>query len=172
MSEHNQFCTFWVGDSCLGLEVTRIQEILVDKTLTPVPLAPPLIGGLVNIRGEIGIALDMRRLLESSGTDTATSVSSTVLTLAGDERVGLLVERAGDVVEVAEDLREATPETVKGAVRELISGVYKLEDCLLLALDADRVITRAQTEVSRGGFSEVETSIVGRADKPSGEGMH
>ena len=54
-----QYCTFWVGDLFIGIEVSRVQEVLNHSSITPVPLAPSHVKGLINLRGNIVTAIDM-----------------------------------------------------------------------------------------------------------------
>jgi purine-binding chemotaxis protein CheW len=131
-----QICTFYIGDLFLGLEVTQVQEVLRDYPITTVPLAPESVRGLINLRGQIVSAVDLRARL---GVDEGPSGPTTAVVL--DTKGGLLslvVDRAGDVVEVDEPEFEKPPDTLKGEARRLIRGTYKLEHQLLLMLDVDR----------------------------------
>ncbi len=130
------FCTFHVGDLFLGIEVGRIQEVLRDSVISAVPKAPSAIRGLINLRGQIVTAVDLRTRFGLP--DRGSQDSSTILVFDGaDELLGLVVDRAGDVVEVEDDHFEEPPDTLKSDSRRLIRGAYKLEDRLLLVLDAD-----------------------------------
>jgi purine-binding chemotaxis protein CheW len=130
------FCTFHVGDLFLGIEVEKIQEVLRDSVVTSVPKAPSAIRGLINLRGQIVTAVDLRTRFGLPSGDS--DGNSTVLVLDGaDELLSLVVDRAGDVVEVEEDRFEEPPDTLKSDSRRLIRGAYKLEHRLLLVLDAD-----------------------------------
>jgi purine-binding chemotaxis protein CheW len=107
--------------------------------LTGVPLAPPTVAGLINLRGQIVVAVDMRRRLElTPRADDRQSMN--VVVRHQDNVVSLLVDEIGDVISVAEDCFEEPPETLEGVVRNLIHGAYKLEDRLLLLLDAEEVL--------------------------------
>jgi len=102
-------------------------------------LAPPVIGGLINLRGQIVTAVDLRkRLLLQPRPETELPMNVVVRT--GDGAVSLLVDEIGDVVEVEESSYEATPDTLQGIGHELVRGVYKLKDRLLLLLDTERAI--------------------------------
>lgn len=143
-----QFCTFHVGDLFLGIEVERIQEVLRDAVITPVPLAPPEVRGLINLRGQIVTAIDLRRRfgLEDPSTD---ATPTTLVLRFDDELVSLVADRAGDVVEVGEEVFEDPPDTLKGERRRLIRGAFKLENRLLLALD----VANALAIGKKGGAS-------------------
>lgn len=133
-----QFCTFHVGDLFLGIEVERVQEVIRDSDITPVPTAPPWIRGLINLRGQIVTAIDLGTRFGKIDSDDE---SSTVLVLdAGSTLLSFVVDRAGDVVEVDEESFEPPPDTLKGDARRLIKGTYKLQKNLLLVLDVEHAL--------------------------------
>ncbi len=139
MGETRQFCTFYLGKSFFGVDVKHVQEVLRYQELRRVPLAPQMIRGLINLRGQIVIALDLRCRL-GLGEPTADSRPINVLVRTADGAVSLLVDEIGDVVEVTDEDFEAPPDTVTGVARELIVGAYKLPEQLLLILDADKTV--------------------------------
>jgi purine-binding chemotaxis protein CheW len=132
-------CTFDVDSLFIGIEISRIQEILRPQPVTPVPLASSAILGLMSLRGQIVPVINLaERLgvaLQHGGTE-----AFNVLIRAEDGPVSLLVDRVGDVVEVSPDAFEPAPDTLRSALRPLIRGAYKLERRLLLALDAEAAI--------------------------------
>ena len=133
-------CPFKAGGTWLGVEVARVQEILRTRATTPVPLAPPVVAGLVNLRGQIITAIDLRQRLElgepAQGRDPAQ-----VVVHGAEGAISLLVDEVGDVLQVSEEDFEPPPPTLTGAARELIGGAWKLPDRLLLALDIDAAVT-------------------------------
>ena len=139
MADRHQYCTFYAGGYYFGLEVLRVQEILRYQEMTRVPLAPPVVRGLINLRGQIVTAIDLRRRLGLSERP-ADQAPLNVVVQTDDGAVSLLVDEIGDVLEVSETLFEPPPETLQGTARQLIRGAYKLNDRLLLLLDTDRVL--------------------------------
>jgi purine-binding chemotaxis protein CheW len=135
-----QFSTFSVADHFFGIEVVSVQEVIRHQEMTPVPLAPPEISGLINLRGQIVTAIDLRRRLALPDRD-AGRLPMNVVVRTDDASVSLLVDEIGDVLEVDEDTFERPPETLEGVARSLIRGAYKLEGRLLLVLDTERVMT-------------------------------
>ena len=134
-----QFATFFVDGLFFGIDVLEVQEVLRYQEMTRVPLAPEVIEGLINLRGQIVTAIDMRRRLKlRPRTDGRTPMNTVVRTEEG--AVSLLVDEIGDVVEVADSTFEEAPDTLKGVGRDLIRGVYKLKERLLLLLDTERAI--------------------------------
>jgi len=136
---HDQFCTFYVRGMFLGLEVTCIQEVIRYQPLTVVPLTDPVIAGLMNLRGQIVTAIDLRHRLGLPPRDAGERPLNVVVRTP-DGAVSLLVDEIGDVIEVSDDVFEPPPETLGGDARALIRGAYKLKDRLLLVLDAARTI--------------------------------
>ena len=139
MAPEGQFCTFFVRGMYFGLEVTCIQEVIRYQPLTVVPLTSNVIAGLINLRGQIVTALDLRKRL-GLGELPADQLPMNIVVQTTDGPVSLLVDEIGDVVEVSEKAFEPPPPTLKGPARELIRGAYKLKDRLLLVLDTEKAI--------------------------------
>lgn len=140
MSQTKQFCTFTLNGLLFGVEVLTVQEVLRHQPMTRVPLASPTVRGLINLRGQIVTALDLRRRLDLP--DRADGIKPmNVVVRTGDCAVSLLVDEIGDVVEMADDIFELPPETLTGMARELVRGVYKMKDRLLLILDTEKTVT-------------------------------
>lgn len=137
MSNTRQFCTFYLNGLYFGVEVLQVQEVLRYQQMTRVPLAPPTIQGLINLRGQIITAVDLRHRLELPPRPEAQLPMNVVVRAAGGA-ISLLVDEIGDVVEINDDVFERPPETLRGVARELVSGVYKLKERLLLVLDTDK----------------------------------
>jgi purine-binding chemotaxis protein CheW len=137
-----QFATFFVDGLFFGVEVLQVQEVLRYQEMTPVPLAPEVIEGLINLRGQIVTAVDIRRRLKlQPRPDGQTPMNTVVRTAEG--AVSLLVDEIGDVVEVEAETFEVPPDNVDPAAREFLRGVYKLKDRLLLILDTEKIIDLA-----------------------------
>ena len=139
MADAHQFCTFYLDGHYFGLDVLKVQEIIRYQEMTRVPLAPAVVRGLINLRGQIVTAIDLRRRLDLSDRP-ADQLPLNVVVRTDDGAVSLLVDEIGDVLEVPEELFERPPETLKGTARELIRGAYKLPDRLLLILDTERTV--------------------------------
>ena len=139
-AEARQLCTFFLHGLYLGVDVTRVQEVIRYQAMTRVPLAAPEVRGLINLRGQIVTALELRtRLALPPRPDTEKPMNVVIRT--GNSTVSLLVDEIGDVVDVREDAFERVPETLPSAMRELFQGVYKLSPRLLLVLDPERAVS-------------------------------
>ena len=139
MSADRQLCTFTLDGLSLGIDVREVQEVMTHHDMTRVPRAAAVVRGLINLRGQIVPALDLRRRLKLNEAPVGWQPMSVVVHGA-DGPVSLLVDEIGDVVQVSEEDFERRPETLTGVARELIQGAYKLEGQLLLVLDTARVL--------------------------------
>lgn len=140
MSTRQQLCTFFLDDLYFGVEVQKVQEVIRYQEMTRVPLAQPVVRGLINLRGQIVTAIDMRRRLGLPAL-AADQLPMNVVIRTDDGPVSLLVDEIGDVLEVDQDSYDPPPETLRGATRDLIKGAYKLNGRLLLTLDSDRAVS-------------------------------
>ena len=137
MATSEQFCTFFLDGKLFGVPVPRVQEVIRFHEMTPVPLAPPMVEGMINLRGQIVVAIDLRKKLSLSlRKDDELPVNVVVRSVDG--AVSLMVDEIGDVVEAEASTFEAPPETLQGAVREMILGVHKLEGRLMHVLDTEK----------------------------------
>lgn len=135
-----QFATFWVDGLFFGVEVDQVQEVIRYQEMTRVPLAPPVVSGLINLRGRIVTALDLRRRLHLHERPAGTLPMNVVVRTEDGGGLSLLVDEIGDVIEVEERSFEPPPESLRGEARRLIDGVYKLEGGLMHVLAAAKVM--------------------------------
>jgi len=139
MNASQQFCTFFLDGLFFGVEVENVQEVIRHQPTTRVPLAPEVLGGLINLRGQIVAAVDLRRRLEMPPRQ-ASQAPMNVVVRTDDGAVSLLVDEIGDVVEMEETDFENPPDTLRGMARELIRGAFKLKGKLLLLIDTEKAL--------------------------------
>lgn len=139
MSSSQQFCTFFLDGHVFGTPVPKVQELIQYQEMTRVPLAPAVISGMINLRGQIVSAIDLRCRLGLPARPQG-QLPMNVVVRTDEGAVSLLVDEIGDVIEVQEEALESPPETLQGFAREVVRGVYKLSDRLLLAVDIDRIV--------------------------------
>ncbi len=134
-----QLCTFTVAGQDFGVEVRRVQEVLRHQEMTRVTLARRDIRGLINLRGQIVMAIDLRSCLGlPQGPPDAPPMNLVIRT--DDGPVSLLVDRISDVIDVDEATAEATPPNLSGPARDFVRRTYPLAGGLLLLLDTDAVL--------------------------------
>jgi purine-binding chemotaxis protein CheW len=137
--ETRQLATFTVDTLLFGVEVCQVQEVIRYQEMTAVPLAARGAAGLINLRGEVVTAIDLRTRLGLPRRPDGTMPMNVVVRV-DDEPVSLLVDAIGDVAQVCSDQFEEPPETMTGPGRSLVLGAYKLYGQLLLALDVARAV--------------------------------
>lgn len=140
MSTSRQFCTFYLDHELFGLDVLCVQEIVRQQSLTRVPLAHRVVRGLINLRGQIVTALDLRRRLDLPDREESQEAMNVVVQM-DDGPVSLLVDDIGDVLELGDAHFEHPPETLRGPARDLIHGAYKLPDRLLTILNLKKIVS-------------------------------
>jgi purine-binding chemotaxis protein CheW len=133
-----RYSTFYVDSLFFGVDVLEVQEVLRSQEMTRVPLAAEVIQGLINLRGQIVTAIDMRRRL---GLSPRTGGVPTNMVVRSEEgAVSLLVDEIGDVLSVGTDTFEPPPENMAAVHRALVEGVHKLDGRLVLVLNRERVL--------------------------------
>lgn len=138
--ELQKYCTFYLDKYYFGIEVEQVQEIIRFQEITPVALAPEVVKGLINLRGQIVTAVDLRRLLElPERAEDEVPMNIVVRTPVG--AFSLLADRIGDVLELADGSFESPPDNLEGMARELIQRAYKLDGVLLLTMAIEKVVS-------------------------------
>jgi purine-binding chemotaxis protein CheW len=135
----SQYVTFDLEDTLYGVEVSWVQEVLRPHTRTRIPQSPATVSGLVNLRGQVVLTVDLRTRLEMAPRPEGVDPMMVVVQVGG-EPVSLLVDRIGDVVGADDDTYAPPPDTLDTATRALVTGAHKLDDQLLLLLDVERAV--------------------------------
>ena len=134
-----QLCTFELDNHLFGVEAQCVQEVIRYQEMTCVPKAIPAVVGLINLRGQIVTAIDLRTRLDLRPRELDRKPMNVVVR-SDDGAVSLLVDQIGDVIEVNDASFEEPPDTLGGTARSLIKGAYKLDNRLLLLLDCDLAV--------------------------------
>lgn len=136
---NQQYCTFRLDSLTCGIEVERVQEVLRYQRPTRVPLANPVVRGLINLRGRIVPALDLRTRMGLPLLPPEQEPMNLVVRTP-DGILSLLVDEIGGVIDLGDDTFELPPATLPRSARALIRGAHKLHSQLLLVLDTDEVL--------------------------------
>ncbi|NHA00560.1 chemotaxis protein CheW [Nocardioides sp. W3-2-3] len=148
-----QYCTFWVADLFFGVAVDEVQEVLRHQPMTPVPRADEAVTGLINLRGQIVTAVDLRVRL-GLPPRAAEQVPMNVIVRSRGEVVSLLVDDIGDVIDpgrMGGVDAQPVPSNMPRGVQDVVRGVRPLPDAILLVLDADRAVDVATAPDNPGG---------------------
>lgn len=139
---NQQFCTFFINKIYFGIDILQVQEVIRFTKITPVPLAPPDILGLINLRGKIVTIIDIKSRLQMNQNIKNYENNYNIILNNKLELVSLIVDEIGDVVEVAENEFEPPPATLKAEISSLLQGAYKLQDKFLLILNVDKALAQ------------------------------
>jgi purine-binding chemotaxis protein CheW len=134
-----QLATFRLDEQVYGVDVAGVQEVLRSQARTRVPLAPPAIAGLINLRGQVLTAIELREQLGLAPRPDGVEPMVVVIRI-GSDPVALLVDSIGAVIDVEDGQFEDPPDTLTGPARDFILGAYKLDDHLLLSLDVHKAV--------------------------------
>ncbi|MEO1090099.1 MAG: chemotaxis protein CheW [Pseudomonadota bacterium] len=145
-----ELVSVWLGKQLVGLPVAEVQDILGSQTITRVPQAATEVAGVLNLRGRIVTAIDLRSRLGMPPRDKAAAGMSIVVEHRG-EHYSLLIDRVGEVLEAPMDRYEADTSTLSGGWREVATGVIRLDSQLLVVLDVGRVLQLTDVAPVRAG---------------------
>lgn len=138
MTTATQLCTFHVDDLLFAIEVVRIQEVIRFEQITGIPLSSKVVRGLINLRGQIVTAVDLRSRLGLPPLDEDDEAPMNVVIRLEEGLISIIVDNIGDVLEVDESAFEHPPPTLPTHLRRVVDAVCKLPDRLLLVLDPER----------------------------------
>lgn len=134
-----EMVTFYLGGGLCGMDILRVQEINKLLEMTPVPLAPEYVNGILNLRGQIITIIDLGKRLGLSSTRLSDE-SRNIVVDSENEYIGLLVDRISDVVRADWDNVEQPPANIGGILGKFFEGVFKTENSLIGILDVDEVL--------------------------------
>jgi purine-binding chemotaxis protein CheW len=135
----SDYVTVTIGEHLFGLPIARVQDVFVPDRLTRVPLAPPEVAGILNLRGRVLTAIDMHPRLALGTRPAGCKVMAVGIEFKG-ESYGLLVDEVGEVISLADGERLAKPANLDARLGRMATGVYRLKDELLIVLDIDSVL--------------------------------
>lgn len=140
LDDESQYVSFWIADQLIGVPVNSVQEVLNPQTIAPTPLARPEIAGLLNLRGQIVTAVNLRCRLGLPARSPDQPSMNVVVRYRG-ESYSLLVDEVGEVINVSGQELEPTPRTVDRLWKAFTAGVFRLEDRLFVILDVPALLT-------------------------------
>lgn len=134
-----EYVTAVIGGQLFGLPILEVQDVFAVNRMTRVPLAPPEIAGLLNLRGRVVTVVDLRRRFGfNQGSDKSQRMAIGVE--SNGESYGLLIDSIGEVMRLDAEVCEPVPVNLDPALAEVVSGVYRLDGRLLLVADVRRIL--------------------------------
>jgi purine-binding chemotaxis protein CheW len=140
MSEHIEYVTVMIGGQLFGLPINRVQDVFMPDAITRVPLAPSEIAGVLNLRGRIVTAIDMRCRLGLPRREQSDRTLYAVGVETKGESYGLIIDSVGEVLNLPKDRLDPNPVNLDRRWVGISGGVYRLDGQLLVVLDVDRVL--------------------------------
>jgi purine-binding chemotaxis protein CheW len=137
-----EYVTVMIGGQLFGLPISRVQDVFMPDRITRVPLSAPEIAGVLNLRGRIVTAIDMRRRLGLPPRTDDKPAMAVGIEFKG-ESYGLLIDTVGEVMKLGEDTREPNPVNLDGRLARVSGGVHRLDGQLMVILDVDHVLNTA-----------------------------
>jgi purine-binding chemotaxis protein CheW len=139
MAANKKYASFYLNGICFGVPIENVQEVLEFQEITPIPLSPPVLPGIINLRGQILTTIDLKARLELTGAEEQTDTMMIVVRTS-EGPMNLIVDKIGSVLDVDSERFEKPTETLKPGVRAVTSHVCKLDGYLLLVLDTEKII--------------------------------
>ena len=134
-----EYVTTMIGGQLFGLPISRVQDVFMPERLTRVPLASGDVAGVLNLRGRIVTAINMRARLGLPKEEGDRPPMAVGVDLRG-ESYGLLIDSIGEVLKLADDSREVNPVNLDPRMAKMSAGVHRLDGQLMVVLDVDRVL--------------------------------
>jgi purine-binding chemotaxis protein CheW len=134
-----EYVTAMIGGQLFGLPIARVQDVFMPERLTRVPLATSDVAGVLNLRGRIVTAIDMRARLGLPKNEDGRPPMAVGVDLRG-ESYGLLIDAIGEVLKLPDDGREVNPVNLDPRMAKMAGGVHRLDGQLMVVLDVDRVL--------------------------------
>jgi purine-binding chemotaxis protein CheW len=135
----NQYVSFWIDGQLLGVPVSSVQEVLNPQQIARTPQARPEIAGLLNLRGQIVTAVNLRKRMNLPDRDEDQPDLNVVVRHKG-ESFSLLVDEVGDVINVSSETMEPVPHTLDAHWKSMTDGVFRLEDRLFIILNVNAAL--------------------------------
>jgi len=138
-SRLNDYLIVVIAEQRFGIPVLQVQDVLREQVVTKIPLSPPEVSGSLNLRGRIVTAINVRRRLNLEDVDNNAETMSVVIEHEG-ELFSLIIDSVGDVLGIDRDLIEKSPSTLDSTWRDISTGIYQLEDELLVIMDVSKLL--------------------------------
>ncbi len=148
-AEELQLVSFIILGRRLGVDITRVREIIREQEVTKVPQSPPFLEGVINLRGLVIPVIDMPRRFGLQGQKHTKSTRIVVLEIK-DMVVGFVVDSVSEVMRIPASIVQETPSVISGAGSQFIQGIAQVNDRLLIVLEADSLLDEQELSQLEG----------------------
>ena len=143
-----QYLTIFLGKKVFGIPILQVQDVLASQKLTRIPLAPKAIAGVLNLRGRIVTAINLRVRLEEE-VFSGPALEMSVVVEHGGALFSLIVDNVGEVLTLSDESMEDLPVTLDKFWRDIANGVYQLDGRIMIILDIDKVLDLGHHEAEK-----------------------
>lgn len=143
----NDFVTIWLDGQMCGIPVLEVHDVLSKQVITKVPQAPAAVAGVLNLRGQIVTAIDLRKRLGLNDRDDENEQMNVVVEFHG-EPYSLIIDKVGDVLSLSEEAFERNPVTLDICWQNVSNGIFRLEKELLVILDIEKLLSIGEAKAA------------------------
>lgn len=144
-NDNKDYVTIRLAGQLCGIPVLEVHDVLSEQIITSVPLAPPAVAGVLNLRGRIVTAINLRKRLGLKDKESGGENMSIVVEYEG-EPYSLLIDGVGDVLSFSEDSFERNPVTLDPCWQDVSSGIFRMEGELMVILDVEKLLNFGKTQ--------------------------
>lgn len=144
-NDNKDYVTIRLAGQLCGIPVLEVHDVLSEQTITSVPLAPPAVAGVLNLRGRIVTAINLRKRLGLKDKESGGENMSIVVEYEG-EPYSLLIDGVGDVLSFSEDAFERNPVTLDPCWQDVSRGIFRMEGELMVILDVEKLLNFGKTQ--------------------------
>lgn len=143
----SDYVTIWLDGQMCGIPVLEVHDVLSKQVMTKIPKSPAAIAGVLNLRGQIVTAIDLRKRLNLADREDSNDEMNVVVEYQ-TEPYSLIIDKVGDVLSLSDDAFEKNPVTLEACWQEVSTGIFRLEEELLVILDIEKLLTVADTKAA------------------------
>lgn len=145
--DKNDFVTIWLDGQMCGIPVLEVHDVLSKQIITKVPKSPAAVAGVLNLRGQIVTAIDLRKRLDLDDRE-ADAEEMNVVVEYENEPYSLIIDKVGDVLSLSEEAFERNPVTLAMCWQSVSTGIYRLDEALLVILDIEKLLTFGEVKAA------------------------
>lgn len=143
----NDFVTIWLDGQMCGIPVLEVHDVLSKQVITKVPLAPAAVAGVLNLRGQIVTAIDLRKRLGLQDREDENEQMNVVVEFQ-NEPYSLIIDKVGDVLSLSDEAYERNPVTLDLHWQNVSNGIFRLEKELLVILDIEKLLSFGEAKAA------------------------
>jgi len=143
----SDYVTIWLDGQMCGIPVLEVHDVLSKQVMTKIPKSPAAIAGVLNLRGQIVTAIDLRKRLNLADREDSNDEMNVVVEYQA-EPYSLIIDKVGDVLSLSNDAFEKNPVTLETCWQEVSTGIFRLEEELLVILDIEKLLTVADAKAA------------------------